>query len=158
MFRKGFTSSKSSSTTKTCGLSDVEKSKEAIAHQLLFQFINHAGLPDITVKNEDLRELIDFLIKNASHLKKYRHLGRYKFASIRLSTFKEFVEFVTNLVSKIDKWYIENTVSLLLCWYVPRFWFRVSHFHEFIKGASQEFIVAAHDVWDGKRKKILGLT
>jgi hypothetical protein len=34
----------------------------------------------------------------------------------------------------------------------------MSNFHKFTKGVSQEFVVVAHDVWDGHRKKILGLT
>jgi hypothetical protein len=117
LFKKhNFVASASTSNkkAKTIAQSEVEKSKEAAAHQLLFQFVNNAGLPDIMVKNEDLRELIDFLIKNGKHLTNYRHLGRYKFASIRLGTFKEFVGFVSGLVSKIEKWYIENTVSTRL--------------------------------------------
>jgi hypothetical protein len=30
--------------------------------------------------------------------------------------------------------------------------------NEILQGEEQEFIVVAHDVWDGKRKKILGIT
>jgi hypothetical protein len=150
--------STSNKKAKTIGPTDVEKTIEATAHQLLFQFVNNAGLPDITVKNEDLRELIDFLIKNSRNLKNYRHLGRYKFASIRLSTFKEFVGFVSGLVSKIEKWYIENTVSTGVSLLFTGTSADLSKFHVFTKGASQEFVVVAHDVWDGKRKKILGLT
>lgn len=82
-------------------------------HKLLFQFVNNAGLPDVTVTNEDLRNLISFSIENASLLKNYHHLGIFKFVSIRLSTFAEFTKFVTDLVSRIRKWYKDNTVSSL---------------------------------------------
>jgi hypothetical protein len=82
-------------------------------HKLLFRFVNNAGLPDVTVTNEDLRNLLSYSIENASLLKNYHHLGRFKFVSIHLNTFEEFKKFVTDLVSRIQKWYKDNTVSSL---------------------------------------------
>ena len=57
--------------------------------------------------------MIQFAITNARDLKSYRHMGKYKFAAIRLGTYNDFVQDVTALVDRIRKWYIDNTVSFL---------------------------------------------
>jgi hypothetical protein len=83
------------------------------------------GIPDKVILNEDFRELIDFTIANADKLKNFKHMGKLKYASIRLRTYNEFVRSVTELVARIREWYKENTVSLfhlycdhfLLIWY-----------------------------------------
>lgn len=108
-----FTSEQPPKKKARAGPNDNEKQAEETVHKLIFQFVNNAGLSDRTATNQDLRNLILFTINNASLLKNYRHLGKFKFVSIRLNTFNEFKKFVTDLVAKIRKWYRENTVSSL---------------------------------------------
>eukprot|EP00957_Ditylum_brightwellii_P082034 6237958-Ditylum_brightwellii.AAC.1 len=61
-------------------------------------------------------------------------MSRRKLVAIQLSTFKEFVDMVKNLLNKTRSWYVKET------------------------SACRPFIVVAHDVWDSKRLKLNGIT
>jgi hypothetical protein len=75
--------------------------------------VNNAGLPDRVAVNEDFREMIEFAISNAKDLQNFKHMGKMKYASIRLGTYHDFVKSVTALVLKIREWYKKNTVSCI---------------------------------------------
>eukprot|EP00957_Ditylum_brightwellii_P010117 764457-Ditylum_brightwellii.AAC.1 len=61
-------------------------------------------------------------------------MGRMRLVDIQQEKFDNFTEMVTILVSKVRDWYIEKL------------------------GHRVGFINVAHDVWDGKCKKLNGLT
>ena len=61
-------------------------------------------------------------------------MSRRKFVSIQFSSFQELQSKVSMLISGVRKWYIATT------------------------GSRQRFVGVGHDVWDGKRKQINGLT
>ena len=100
-----------------------------------FKFINNGGHPDRVVTDPNFRDMIDFAINNAKDLKNsWRHMNVRKFTAIQFSTYEEFTEKVKKLVSNVREWYIKETLS------------------------AKPFLTVAHDVWDGKRKQINGLS
>jgi hypothetical protein len=101
-------------------------------HRLLSKFVNNAGLADNVVTNPHLRKAVDFAINNANDLKNYTHLGKRKHIILQCKSFDELIAKVTGHIEECRQWYFENT------------------------GSRQRFISVAHDVWDGKRRKILG--
>ncbi len=61
-------------------------------------------------------------------------MARRKFVSIQCASFDDFTSKVSALLDKVRAWYLTNT------------------------GKYQPFVNVGHDVWDGKRKQINGLT
>ena len=102
-------------------------------HKKIFKFVNDKGLPDNTVSDKNFRDMLEYTIEHARELQDYQHLGIRKFVTIQCTEFSEFVDWVANKIVEIRNWYKENT------------------------GAERPFISVAHDVWDGKSKKINGL-
>jgi hypothetical protein len=100
----------------------------------IVKFMNNKALPDNTVSDPNFRDMIDFAINNAHNLGGFQHMGVRGFISIQCSNFTEFVDKVTGLISDTRDWWVKRT------------------------GARQPFISVGHDVWDGKRMKINGLT
>eukprot|EP00957_Ditylum_brightwellii_P204529 15339660-Ditylum_brightwellii.AAC.1 len=88
---------------------------------LVFKLVNNSALPDSNVTNEKFRKVIKFCITNAKDLQEYVPMSRRKLVAIQLSTFKEFVDMVKNLLNKTRAWYMKET------------------------GARWPFIVVAHD-------------
>jgi len=87
------------------------------------------------VTDPNFRNMIDFAILNAKDLKgSFAHMGRRKLVTIQCSSFNDFTSHVSSLVTKAREWYIKET------------------------GSVKPFITVAHDVWDGKRKQINGLS
>ena len=78
--------------------------------------------------------MIDYAIEHAADLKGMKYLGKRKFTSIQFSSFNEFVEIVTGIVDKARNWHLKETDS------------------------NQPFITVAHDVCDGKKMQINGIT
>lgn len=103
-------------------------------HKLIAKFANNKGLPDTIAANKDLRELIQFCIDNGYKLQDYIHLGVRKLVTIQCNNFEEFISKVSRLVEESRAWWVEET------------------------GTQQKFISVAHDVWDGIRSQINGVT
>lgn len=101
---------------------------------LIARFVNNKALADSVVVDPHFREMIDFSINHGHLLGDYKHMGRTRFVSIQCKNWLDFNEKVSNLIKEICQFYIEAT------------------------GRRQGFVCVSHDVWDGKRKEINGLT
>ena len=120
---------------KILSLSPASQNAVDELQQLQFKFINNGGHADSVVTDPNFRNMIDFAILNAKDLKgSLTHMGRRKFVTIQCSSFNDFTSHVSSLVAKAREWYIKET------------------------GSAKPFITVAHDVWDGKRKQINGLS
>lgn len=113
-----------------------EKQKEAVQklQKLIVRYVNNSANPDRTVEDPNFRDVIEYCINKGHLLTQYRHMGRAKFHTIRCNNFVEFVSKVTDLLGKIRQFYVDRT------------------------GKRMAFIGVGHDVWDGKRKQINGIT
>ena len=105
---------------------DKQKAASAELYRLQFKFFNNNGISTHAIHSPEFRNMIDFTIENARHLKNHQHMANRRYITIECATFNELVDTVKKLVDDIRSWYIDKT------------------------GARQKFITVAHDVWDGK--------
>ena len=125
------TSSSSMATKK----SEYKKRVATETNQLIHEFVNNGAHPDTVVTNGDFRALIDHLIEHGQDLKgHYKHMGQRKYVDIEEAKFSDLMEQVSELIEETRDWYAERT------------------------GRRVRFISVSHDVWDGKRKKINGVS
>ena len=107
---------------------------------MMFEYVNHSAHPNSEVENKLLQCLVEYCIEHGQELKgpdgpdKYPHMSSRKYVSIQAEAFQGLLSGVAENVDGIRAWYIEET------------------------GSAKPFIVVAHDGWDGKRKKIFGIT
>eukprot|EP00956_Cyclotella_meneghiniana_P032817 scaffold91636_cov36-Cyclotella_meneghiniana.AAC.3 len=106
---------------------------DQLEHKIV-RFINNKALPDNVVECPFFRDLMDFTIQHAHLLGDYKHMGTYRFVSIQCKNWIEFKEKVSTLIKQTRNHYIKAT------------------------GRRQAFVCVSHDVWEGKRKEINGLT
>lgn len=132
----GFWAKKQKPASTTPSKSKQAQQTVQTLQNLQFKFINNAGLPDRTVENQNLRNIIDYCIDNAKYLKGQSiHMSRRKHVTIQFSCFQDLIDTISSKVKHVREWYIKHT------------------------GSRQPFLVVGYDdVWDGKRKKINGLT
>ena len=137
---KGKTPKKRELPQATIGFPKAKKKKnhdpeiEKRVHRKIVELGTCGGFADTIATNPHLRKLIDICIENGHNLQNYQHLGIRKYVSIQCNNFDEFITKVSSLVESARKWWIEKT------------------------GAQQKFICVAHDVWDGIRCQINGVT
>eukprot|EP00986_Skeletonema_menzelii_P010506 scaffold5115_cov146-Skeletonema_menzelii.AAC.6 len=120
--------------TQSKKLKKHQQSCSAKLNSTIQEYVNNSGLPDSTVENPRFRKVIETAIELAPDLKNHKHMGRMKLVDIQQEKFDNFIDMVTKLVSEVRDWYIQKL------------------------GHRVGFINVAHDVWDGKRKKLNGLT
>ena len=122
----------SKSSTKK---SEYKKRVAAETNQLIHEFVNNGAHPDTVVTDDDFRKLINHLIEHGQDLKGYyQHMGQRKYVNIEEAKFDDLIEQVSELIREIREWYVQKT------------------------GRRVRFISVSHDVWDGKRKKINGVS
>lgn len=122
------------SDTQAKKLKQHQKECSDELNSVIQEYVNNSGLPDSTVENPRFRKVVETAIRLAPDLKNHKHMGRMRLVDIQKDKFDNFTEKVTNLISEVRDWYVEKL------------------------GHRVGFINVAHDVWDGKRKKLNGLT
>ena len=80
----------------------------------MFRFLSNGGYPDSASTNHLLHDVVDYCIVSVDNLEDYVHMGKQKYIAIQAELFHELIVMVKNESKKIRKWYIDNTVSMLL--------------------------------------------
>ncbi|KAL7558739.1 hypothetical protein ACA910_010895 [Epithemia clementina (nom. ined.)] len=101
----------------------------------IYCFINDLGLPTDTVTKEVFRDMLDAVRTNSVILSRSDFsLSTKAVTAMRIHSYNNFVQLVAGLMSRVRSHYAT------LC------------------GKSIPFATIAHDVWNGKKKDILGIT
>jgi hypothetical protein len=104
-------------------------------HQALFVCINDLGFPSRTVEKPQFRTLLRVVRENANLLKDTDFdVSHHYFATLRTESYLHFIQLVTLLGNRIRSFYRKRCGN-----YVP-------------------FCVICHDVWQGLRKEVLGVS
>ena len=119
---------------RRAGTTEERKAAVSQFEVKICRFVNGKALADNVVEDPNFRDMIDFSIKHAHLLSDYKHMGRHRYLSIQCKNWTEFNEKVSKLIKDAREYYVNAT------------------------GRRQAFVSVSHDVWEGKRKEINGLT
>ena len=104
-------------------------------HHKIFQFVNDMGFPTRTVEKPAFRSLLEYILNNANLLKMSDcSISNRAMTSMRIDSYNDYLRVVNDLGNNI------RTTFEVLC------------------GQRIRFASIAHDVWQGCKKDILGIT
>lgn len=122
----------------------MKKRKELVIrgiHLRIFRFFSDANISPHAGKNQSLAELLHFCMRNggfASQIpEESLRLGRRRYYSLQAEQFSEMVQVISTAVLRVRTYHQRKSGR---------------------KDSPPGFIYVAHDIWDGKRKCILGVS
>ncbi len=105
-------------------------------HYLIYRFINDCGVSARIGTDNKLYDIIHYAMQHSTLLAKNNSIvmRAQHFNNIQLTSFAGMVSYISNVVIKTRGCYKEHT------------------------GNNQRFLNVAHDIWDAKNKKIMGVS
>lgn len=137
-------------TTNVTSYFQQKKSKKQKVNQglidefqfLVFDALNSTGTKESIVANKKFRKAFEFAMDHGNELKRttgngntvYPHLSRQKMVVIKCKSIEELFSRAKDEIDAARQYYVETT------------------------GKQQPFVTVCSDVWDGRRRKIFGLS